>query len=384
MPTFTVKSYQTILNKLKIIDHWFWCRYTLNPYNGCQFGCIYCDARSERYHMPADFENQIIIKEKPWELLDRRLSRARTLRPDVVGMGGVTDSYQPAESKFRNTRGCLQVLLKHRYPVHIFTKSHRVLEDLDLLREIAKESWAAVSVTLTTLDPQLAGFLDKKAPPPAKRLAVIRQISREAPEVKTGILMMPMIPGFGDGEEALRRMADAAVENGANYLLFGGGMTLRDQQGLWFLRNLREKFPEKMPLYETLYQFRYDPDRYEGRYGPRGDYLLEKHRLILDICKAAGLPVRLPRFLPDDFRRDNYRLAEKLLNAAYLRQTLGKPWEAPFWLGHHLENLDEPIADIVSRGDWHKLPGIEEKFRTWIITHLPAGMAIRPGSRQSP
>ena len=99
MPEFIEQEFKSIINKLKFIDNWFWCRYTINPYNGCLFGCVYCDARSAKYHMPEDFENKIIIKRNVRELLDNRLSRARTFLKDVVGFGGVTDSFQAAEKK---------------------------------------------------------------------------------------------------------------------------------------------------------------------------------------------------------------------------------------------------------------------------------------------
>ncbi len=97
MPTFIKQQFKSILNKKKFIDNWFWDRYSINPYNGCSFGCIYCDARSAKYHAPQDFENKITIKQNVGPMLDKRLSRARTLLPDVVGLGGVTDCYQPAE-----------------------------------------------------------------------------------------------------------------------------------------------------------------------------------------------------------------------------------------------------------------------------------------------
>ncbi|MDX1436622.1 MAG: hypothetical protein R3335_07425, partial [Anaerolineales bacterium] len=104
MAQFIEKQYKSILNTLKYIDSWFWARYTINPYNGCQFGCTYCDARSAKYDMPEDFEDRIVIKEEVGPMLERRISRARTLLPDVVVIGGVTDGYQPADKKYENTR----------------------------------------------------------------------------------------------------------------------------------------------------------------------------------------------------------------------------------------------------------------------------------------
>lgn len=103
--------------------------------------------------MPTDFENDIVVKQRVGPLLDQRLSRARTLLPDVVGLGGVTDCYQPAETRFGNTRACLEVLAKHRYPVHLATKSTSVLRDGPLLDEIGRLSWRPCPVGLESGSP---------------------------------------------------------------------------------------------------------------------------------------------------------------------------------------------------------------------------------------
>ena len=93
MAQFIRQDFKSIINKYKWIDQWFWCRYSINTYNGCQFGCIYCDARSSKYHLPTDFENQIIIKNNVAAILDKRLSAARTFLADVVALSGTTDPY---------------------------------------------------------------------------------------------------------------------------------------------------------------------------------------------------------------------------------------------------------------------------------------------------
>ncbi|MCB0663630.1 MAG: hypothetical protein KDC24_12870, partial [Saprospiraceae bacterium] len=173
MPQFNEQTYKSILNQKKWIDNWFWDRYSINPYSGCSIGCVYCDARSQKYRTPnapqldpAAFEKEIFVKKDAHELLDKRLNNARTLLPDVVAMSGKTDCYQPAEKIYRSTREMLKVLQRHHFPVHIITKSNLVLEDAGLLNEIAKNTWAGVSVTITTADPKMSKFLDNKAPHP--------------------------------------------------------------------------------------------------------------------------------------------------------------------------------------------------------------------------
>lgn len=174
--SYAYKDFKSILNKMKFIDNWFWCRYTLNPYNGCEFACTYCDSRSHKYHLHPDFDQEIFVKTNVGTMLDNRLRRARTLLPDVVAIGGTCDAYQPAEAEFKNTRTCLEVLLKHHYPVSLSTKSELILRDLDILSQIADDTWCTVGITVTTVDQELASFLEPNAPSPHTRLETLRQI----------------------------------------------------------------------------------------------------------------------------------------------------------------------------------------------------------------
>jgi DNA repair photolyase len=339
---FSVESFKSILNVRRYIDGWFWDRYSINPYNGCQFGCVYCNSRSDRYRMPADFEHHIVVKATPAELLERRLARARTLLPDVVALSGVTDPYQPAERKYRSTRQLLEVLRSHAYPVHIITKSLAVLEDIELLDAIGAATWCTVSVTLSTTNEAAAGFLDGSAPSPAERLDLVRALRERAPNVQVGVLAIPVAPYLGDDDEDLERLVDGAVRSGAQYLLFGGGMTLRDAQGDWFRARLEERHPHLVARYAELYGDRHEPSR---------DYLGRVHRVLRARCEVRGLSLRIPRYVPADYRASNYRVAESLLCEAYERQLRGEPFESLHWAGQHVQNLRESIEDVAARGE---------------------------------
>ncbi len=109
------KEFKTSMNKFKYIDSWFWCRYTINPYSGCEHVCIHCDARSDRYYLQhiQDFENEVLIKVNIYEKLEKKIKNARKLLPDVVAMGGVNDAYQPIEKKWKIQKKfykCLQII----------------------------------------------------------------------------------------------------------------------------------------------------------------------------------------------------------------------------------------------------------------------------------
>jgi DNA repair photolyase len=358
MVKFIKKQFKSIIQKRKYIDHWFWERYAINPYNGCQFGCIYCDARSDHYHMPSDFENEILIKQNVAEMLDVRISRARTFLPDVVGIGGVTDPYQPAEKKFENTRQILQVLARHEYPVHIITKSTLVNRDAGLLQIIAAQTWANVSFTVTTVDTQLAAFIDKHAPPPHKRLQTLTTLKKEAPQVQSGVLLLPLIPFLADSAEQLEALVVATKAAGADYLLFGGGMTLRNKQAKWFLSHLRARYPQLLSRYAELYEFNPEAEEYDGRYGPASAYLQEKHSQLLELCARYDLPIRIPRFLPSDFRRINYEIAQRMLDAANRQQLQGRPAKNLLWAGLHIQNLSESLTAIAMRDELHTIPNV--------------------------
>lgn len=377
MPEFIEKTFKSILNKKKFIDSWFWDRYSINPYNGCLFGCVYCDARSAGYFMPEDFENQITIKESVGDMLDQRLSRARKLLPDVVGIGGVTDCYQPAEKKYRNTRQCLEVLAKHHYPVHLATKSTLVLEDLDILNQIGKDTWCTVSVSIPTVNPEFAGFLDFRSPSPQKRLDVVKQIKKDAPDVQTGILLIPMVPFMGDATEDLVQMVRSAKDAGADYLLFGGGMTMRDRQALWFLKRLKTDFPELIAKYEKLFSFRYQPQTYDGKHSPPLDYLLPRHRQLLKLCQENQLSYRIQRFIPHDYRKTNYVIAEMLFNEAYEKQLLGSYGKKLYWAAQNIQQLIEPIEDVARRGALRKITNgdseLEEKVSIALAKYAGEG-----------
>jgi len=370
MVTYTEREFKSILIVRKYIDSWFWDRYGVNPYQGCQFGCIYCDSRSAKYRLPMDFENDIIVKKDPAGMLDGRLSRARKLLPDVVAMSGASDPYHHAEARFESTRRCLEVLDKHAYPAHILTKSRLVLRDLDLLEGIGRKSWCCVSVTITASDPDTARFLEPKSPLPQTRFNVIRTIKEKTEHIQTGVLLIPVVPGLGDSDEDLEALVREAKEAGADYVLFGGAMTMRDQQALWFLKHLVESRPELLGLYEELYDFAYDPALYGGAYTAKENYNKEIARKFLALCEEYDTPIRIRRFIPDDYRADNYRIAEKMLNESYRLMVTGKAWKSLHWTGMNIQNLREPLAEVAARGELRGIRNVNERIESFILKEL--------------
>jgi DNA repair photolyase len=194
---------------------------SINPYRGCEHGCIYCYARPTHAYLNLsaglDFETRLFYKVNAAALLEQELSR-RGYRPRVINLGSSTDPYQPIEREHRITRSLLEVLLRFRHPVTIVTKSHLVLRDLDLLQELSRRNLCQVSVSVTTLDEELKRRLEPRAPSPAARLKAIAGLA--AAKVPVGVMAAPMIPALNDHElESIFEAAAAAGARSAHFIL---------------------------------------------------------------------------------------------------------------------------------------------------------------------
>jgi DNA repair photolyase len=187
---------------------------SINPYRGCEHGCVYCFARPTHAYLGLspglDFETRLFAKHGAAKLLRRELTR-KGYQPATLALGANTDAYQPVERELRITRGVLEVLAEAKHPVGIITKSDLVLRDLDLLAEMAKDGLVLVCLSVTTLDPKLARLLEPRAPRPDKRLAAVRALSEAG--VPVAVLAAPMIPALNDPE--MEAILEAAVEAGA-------------------------------------------------------------------------------------------------------------------------------------------------------------------------
>lgn len=197
--------------------------FSLNPYRGCEHGCAYCYARPYHeylgFNCGIDFETRILAKPNAPSLLEERLSK-KSWKPASLACSGVTDCYQPIERELKITRSCLEVLADFRNPVGIVTKNALVSRDVDLLGELADHGAAAVVLSITTLDPILAGTLEPRASRPKARLEAIRKLSEAG--IPTGVSVAPIISGLNDHE--IPAILEAAAAHGAQ---FATGIVLR-------------------------------------------------------------------------------------------------------------------------------------------------------------
>jgi DNA repair photolyase len=240
-------------------------RWTINPYRGCEFGCVYCYARYTHEFLdlrdPMDFERRIFVKRQAAEALARNLARM-PVGADQIALGTATDPYQPAECKFGLARAMLEVFARiGALDLSITTKSGLITRDLDLLRTINAHSRLSVNFSLITLNRRLQRVLEPRAPRPTLRLAAVAALS--AAGIRCNVLMMPMIPGLTDDHSGIESVIRAARHAGASGLWWRS-LFLKPAAARRFLPFIRENFPVEAPRIDDFYaRATYAPRAYD-------------------------------------------------------------------------------------------------------------------------
>ncbi len=361
MVKFVEIEAKSVITKHKFRDNWFWDRYSINPYRGCQFACNYCDALSQKYLIHKDyhdFSRIIYVKKKAPKVLEKEIRR---FKPDVVGLSGVTDPYQPAEGKYQLTRKILNILAQNQFPVHIGTKSDLVLRDIDLLREISRKTWCTVSFTIITFNKDLLSYLEPLAPSPERRLEAVRKLNEEG--IQAGVNFIPTVPYLLDSPENIGEVIKR-VSDHAKYILIGSGMSLRNNQRIRFIELLEMNFPELVPKYEKLYGNNMDPAR---------DYTLDLNRIAMEFCKRYGIknyinppsyerhPEQETLIPTEDFDKMNRDVANHLLLMAFFKEYNSGNYHAArnyHIAAENIENLTESVRDIHKKNELEMIPKV--------------------------
>ncbi len=290
---------------------------SINPYRGCEHGCAYCFARPTHEYLGfsagLDFETKIMVKLDAPKLLRQELSHPGWT-PQVLGMSGVTDCYQPVERKLELTRRCLEVLAEFRNPVGIVTKSHLVTRDVDVLKELAKYDAVSVAVSLTTLDEGLRRMLEPRAASAERRLDAVAKLAEAG--IHVGVLTCPIIPGLTDVE--IPRLVKAAVSAGAK---FAGYNIVHLPYGLkelfsdWLERHLPERKERVLNRIREVRGGRLNDPRFGYRMTGEGAYA-EQIRLLHRIAKRkAGLTDSGFRLSSEHFRVPGRSVQGRLFEA---------------------------------------------------------------------
>jgi DNA repair photolyase len=277
---------------------------SLNPYRGCEHGCIYCYARPTHEYLGfsagLDFESKIMVKTSAPDLL-RAEMESPSWRPQTLVMSGVTDPYQPIERKLRITRGCLEVLAKFRNPVAIITKNRLVTRDIDLLCELAKYNAIAVNLSVTSLDRNVQRVLEPRTSSSQARLDAIRQL-RNA-RIPVGVMVAPVIPGLTDHE--IPKILDACAKAGAQ---FAGYTIVRLPWAVapLFEHWLEEHFPDRkekvLGRIRHLRGDRLNNSQWHTRMTGEGIFSEQIASLFKVGCRHAGIGER-PKLSCESFER---------------------------------------------------------------------------------
>ena len=278
---------------------------SLNPYRGCEHGCVYCYARPTHEYLGfssgLDFETKILVKEDAPELLRQELS-SPSWKPQVVAVSGVTDPYQPVERRLGITRRCLEVFVEFRNPVVIITKNYLVTRDLDLLSELARFDAAAVFLSVTTLDDNLRRALEPRTSHPSRRLAAIEALAQAG--VPTGVLVAPVIPGLTDHE--LPSIIEEAVKVGAKY---AGYVVMRLPHAVkhlfeqWLMRHFPDRKEKVLSRIRAVRGGRLNDPRFKSRMQGEGIFAEQIARMFSLACRKAGIVGRSPKLFTAAFRR---------------------------------------------------------------------------------
>lgn len=277
---------------------------SINPYRGCEHGCIYCYARPTHAYQGLspglDFETKLFVKPDAPELLLRELS-APGYEPKMIALGTNTDPYQPIERKWQVTRRILEVLRDANHPVGIVTKSALVMRDIDILSEMAAKGLAKVALSITTLDPRLARAMEPRAATPPRRLEAMRALSQAG--VPTAVMVAPIIPAINDSE--IERILDAAANAGATeagYVMLRLPLEIKDLFREW----LGEHFPDKAKHVISLVRDLNGGKDYDATFGKRqtgsGPYAWSVGRRFELASRRIGLNRRRSRLTTSLFR----------------------------------------------------------------------------------
>ena len=277
---------------------------SINPYRGCEHGCIYCYARPFHEYLGfsagLDFETRIVVKEDGPELLRAELA-ARRWKPQVIAMSGVTDCYQPVERRLKLTRRCLEVLADFRNPVVIVTKNHLVTRDIDVLQRLAEHKAVAVFISVTTLDAALTPKLEPRASLPAHRLAAIEALRRAG--IPVGAFVAPVIPAITDHE--IPSIIAAVTGAGAQ---FAGYVMLRLPHAVaplfenWLERHFPDRKEKVLERVRAIRGGRLNDPNFGSRMRGEGVFAEQTDALFAVACRRAGIEGAKPELSTSAFR----------------------------------------------------------------------------------
>ena len=286
---------KTILNRHKKRDAWFLDDYSLNPYQLCQFNCVYCYIRGSKYGM--NMNKGLAVKINAPTLLEKALHRqARKGEFGIIALSSATEPWMPIEKDYKITRKCLAVIANHRFPVHCLTKSTLILRDVDLLTHINENAilpadlrgklnhGALITFSFSSLDEGIAKIFEPNAPKVKERLETLSKVKEEG--LPTGIAYIPVLPFISDTDEQLEEMIKTARDYEVDYV-FVGALTLYGAGKTLYYKTLEKHFPHLIPKYKKLFKTHTQPTKeYQQKLDEKARKLCEKHKVKYKILQG--------------------------------------------------------------------------------------------------
>ena len=280
---------------------WFGHNWNVNLYRGCCHGCIYCDSRSSCYQVH-EFD-RVRCKQDALHILEEELRSKR--RKGIVGLGAMSDPYNPFEREKLLTRGALQLLGKYGFGVSIATKSDLITRDAQLLADIAQHNPALAKITITAADDDLSRRVEGNVCPSSARFAALEALSKKG--VFSGVLMLPVLPFIEDNEENILGIVRRASDSGARFIYTTMDVTLRGNQRQWFYDRLQERFPGVKEKYMKTFGEAY------ACASPRAE---ELYAAFAEACDRAGIAYKMPDIIAAS--RARYQTQQLSLFAAQI------------------------------------------------------------------
>lgn len=277
--------------------------YDLNPYRGCEHGCIYCYARPSHEYLGfssgLDFETKIMVKPEIHLLLEKEFQK-KTWRPSTISLAGNTDCYQPIERKLQLTRKCLEVFLKYRNPVGVITKNALITRDIDLLSELAQLELVVVTISITTLDKHLHRKMEPRTSPPEARLLVVEQLAKAG--ISVGVSLAPVIPGLNDSEmpAILKRASDYGATF-SFYTMVRLPFAVKDLFVEWLKREYPERADKVINRIKDVREGKLNSAEFGKRMTGVGEIADSISQLFDLSCKKYGLNEKQFRLSKDKF-----------------------------------------------------------------------------------
>ena len=283
---------KSILNKAKKRDSWFLLDYSLNPYSGCSFNCLYCYIRGSHYG--GDTTHKLKVKSNAEEILVKQLKRrAKNKEYGFIGIASSTEPYSKVEEELKLTRSLLKIIARFKFPVGILTRSTLVLRDMDILKQINENAilppdlkpklkkGVMISFSFSTPDEKLAKIFEPNAPSPKERLETMKKFSDEG--FRTGVCFMPVLPFLSDSEKQIEKMIVLAKNYGADSILTAGLTLFGDKPNdckTVYYKTVEQHFPELLGKTKRLFGDKFYPNqKYQKELAEKADILCKKYRI---------------------------------------------------------------------------------------------------------